>query len=146
MINIVPQCKEINCYLDGKILLGHIKECNVPDLEILKINSNAHFELNVELKARSDKPPGLHAAFGKQNLQLEIQASIENNYGKTVRASWKFRGLVGKVSGLPLLTEMLTLNANFYEHIIDDQEIFHIDVIKKIRRVDGVDQLEQYRF
>ena len=161
MANIVPQCRQINCYLDGKILHGDIEEFNVPDLEILKIDANACSLLNFELKVQGDGLEILKAvgkAAGKPNLQLEIRASIKHNYGETVPASWKCRGLPMNIP-TPFMPPTMTLNLNapfippttlklnahVYEHIIDGEEKYYIDILKGIRRVDGVDHRKKSR-
>ena len=149
MANIVPQCRQINCNLDGKILHGDIEEFNVPDLEILKIDADARIPpLDVELKVRGYEE--ILAAVGKaagKPMELEIRASIENNYGETGQASWKCRGKSMNIPTpfMPTTTTTLKLNAHFYEHIIDGEEKYYIDILKYIRRVDGVDQLEAIR-
>ena len=163
MANIVPQCEEIEVLLDGNSLDGDIEveEFNVPDLEILRTNANALCPpLNFELKVQSDGREMLAAvgnAAGKPNLQLEIRASIKGNYGESVPASWKCRGVLEKMPQ-PFMprtmkiepnvwftpTQTLELNgARFYEHIINGEEKYYIDALKGIRRVDGVDQLNR---
>ena len=150
MANIVPQCKEIEVLLDGNSLRGDIEEFNVPDLEILTIDANARIPpLDVELKVQGDGLEILKAvgkAAGKPNLQLEIRASIKHNYGETVPASWKCRGLPMNIP-TPFMppTMTLKLNAHVYEHIIDGEEKYYIDILKGIRRVDGVDHRKKSR-
>ena len=162
MANIVPQCKEIDVFLDGNSLHGDIEEFNVPDLEILTIDANARCPLlNFELKVQGDGLEILKAvgkAAGKPNLQLEIRASIKHNYGETVPASWKCRGLpmniptpfmpptmTLKLNAPFIPTTTLKLNAHVYEHIIDGEEKYYIDILKGIRRVDGVDHRKKSR-
>ena len=144
MANIVPQCKEIDVFLDGNSLHGDIEEFNVPDLEILTIDANARCPLlNFELKVQGDGLEILKAvgkAAGKPNLQLEIRASIKHNYGETVPASWKCRGLPTNIP-----TTTLRLRADIYEHIIDGEEKYYIDVLENIRRIWGKDQLAARR-
>ena len=74
-------------------------------MEILTIDADARIPpLDVELKVRGEGREILAAVgrtAGKPNMQLEIRASIENNYGETVQASWKFRGLPTNVPTLP---------------------------------------------
>ena len=148
MINIVPQCKEIQVFLDGNILHGDIEGAYVPDLEILTIDANARIPpLDVELKVRDEWREILAAVgrtVGKPNLRLEIRASINDNYGETVSASWKCRGRPMNIPTLSMSTT-LKLNGDFYEHIIDGEEKYYIDIWKNIRRVDGVDQLKAIR-
>ena len=121
----------------------------VPDLEILTIDANARCPLlNFELKVRGDGHEILEAvgkAAGKPNLQLEIRASIKDNYGETVPASWKCRGRSRDIPTTFMPTTTLKLSAHFYEHIINDEEIYHIDRLNDIRRIYGVDQLEAVR-
>ena len=148
MANIVPQCNQLLCYIDGKILHGDIEEFNVPDLEILKIDADARIPpLDVELKVRGYEE--ILAAVGKaagKPMQLEIQASIENNYGETVPASWKCHGKSMDIPTPFMPTTTLKLNgAHFYEHIIDGEEKYYIDILKQIRRVDGVDHRKKSR-
>ena len=115
----------------------------MPDLEIFTINANAPAPpLDVELKVRGDVREMLAAygrAAGKLNT-LEIQASIENNYGEMVQASWKCRGLPTNIP-----TTTLRLRADIYEHIIDGEEKYYIDVLENIRRIWGKDQLAARR-
>ena len=145
MANIVPQCNRIECYIDGKILYEKIEEFNVPDLEIFTIDANARCPLlNFELKVRGDGHEILEAV-GKPNLQLEIRASIKHNYRETVPASWKCRGLPMNIPTPFMPPTTLKLNAHFYEHIIDGEEKYYIDILKDIRRVDGVDHRKKYR-
>ena len=162
MANIVPQCNQLLCYIDGKILHENIEEFNLPDLEILAIDADARIlPLDVELKVRGEGREILAAvgrAAGKPNLQLEIRASIKHNYGETVPASWKCRGLPMNIPtpfmpptmtlnlNAPFIpTTTLKLNAHVYEHIIDGEEKYYIDILKGIRRVDGVDHRKKSR-
>ena len=120
----------------------------MPDLEILKIDADARIPpLDVELKVRGYEE--ILAAVGKaagKPMELEIRASIENNYGETGQASWKCRGKSMNIPTPFMPTTTLKLNgAHFYEHIIDGEEKYYIDILKYIRRVDGVDQLEAIR-
>ena len=119
----------------------------MPDLEILTIDANARIPpLDVELKVRGEWREIL-AAVGKaagKPMQLEIRASIENNYGETGLASWKCRGKSMNIP-TPFMPTTLKLNADFYEHIIDGEEKYYIDIWKYIRRVDGVDQWQAIR-
>ena len=144
MVNIVPQCETISCYLDGKILLGKIEEVYVPNLEILTINPNARTPaLEVELKVLDDGREILEAVgrAGAKPMQLEVRASIKNNYGEMVQASWKCRGKpVGDISQLLFMPTTFSLNAVFYEYIIDDEEKYYIDIFNGIQRIDGVDK------
>ena len=75
---------------------------------------------------------------------LEIRALLKNNYGGTVPASWIFRGRTMNIP-LPMPTTTLTFKADFYEHIIDGEEKYYIDISKCIRRVDGIDPLQSIR-
>ena len=147
MANIVPECKNLSCFIDGNVLGGEIEVCDVPDLEIFRINPNARMDpLNVELQVWGDGREIL-AAIGKaagKPMCLEIRALIKNNYGGTVPASWKFRGKPMNIPQ-PIPTTTLTFNAVFYEHIIDGEEKYYIDIFKYIRRVDGIDQLQSIR-
>ena len=137
-------------FLDGNNLHGDIEEFNVPDLEILTIDANARCPLlNFELKVQGDGLEILKAvgkAAGKPNLQLEIRASIKHNYGETVPASWKCRGLPMNIP-TPFMPPIMTLklNAHVYEHIIDGEEKYYIDILKGSRRVDGVDHRKKSR-
>ena len=143
MANIVPQYRQINCNLDGKILYEKIEEFNVPDLK----DANACPLLNFELKVRGYEE--ILAAVGKaagkaagNPMQLEIWASIENNYGETGQASWKCRGIpIEDIPTTPMPTTTLKLNAVFYEHIINGEEKYYIDILNDIRRIDGKDRL-----
>lgn len=86
----------------------------------------------------------LGTTFRVQNTQLKIQASINDNYGALVQASWTFHGLQINVPAW-LMPAEVSFNAHFYEHIIDGQEKYYIDIFKHIRRIDGVDQLADVR-
>ena len=154
MANIVPQCRQINCYLDGKILLGDIEEVNVPDIEMeteeVRVGDatvdveTGLAKMAVELKGH-DIQPAVQEAFaraaGKPNTQLKICATLEND----VQASWKFRGLLTNIPTTFMPTTTLKLNANFYEHIIDSEEKYYIDILNDIRRIDGKDRLTAIR-
>lgn len=146
MVNIARQYNIRSCFIDGKFLSEDIEAFNVPDLEILTFNANADIPpLNFELTLRGEWREML-AAVGKaagKPMRLEVRASIENNYGKSVYASWKCRG---RSMNIPTpFMPTLKLNADFYEHIIDGEEKYYIDIWKTIRRVDGVDQLKAIR-
>ena len=150
MANIVPQCKNLSCYIDGKILFEKIEMFNVPDLELLLIDANVDTpNLDVSLKIRGDKREILNALrrpLGNRRLELEIRAAVENNYGESVNAKWKCVGTIGDVS--EMLTGTISLNlddVHVYEHIIDGEEKYYIDIPQYIRRVDGVDQLAAIR-
>ena len=103
-------------------------------------------KLDFELKVRGYEE--ILAAVGRaagKPMQLEIQASIEKNYGETGQASWKCRG---KSIGIPptfMPTTTLKLNAVFYEHIINGKEIFYIDYFRYIKRINGVDHRKKDR-
>ena len=137
MVNLVLLCKEIHCYLDGKILHVDIKEVNVPDLENLTNSA----PLNVELKAQRidlQSAGAFGRLMGSRNTRWEFRGSLEYE-GETVLACWKFRGMPLNVPTIfrPII---LKFNADFYEHIIDGEEKYYIDILKNIRRIDGVDR------
>ena len=165
MANIVQQVKQINAFLNGAILFGNIEEINVPDLELQteEVSPNTDgiidvetglAKLDVELKVR-----GIHAevasAFGSDagnpTTRLEVRAALENYAGETVRADWTFVGLAKMYTTDPLqgrselAMTTLTINCNFYEHIIDGVEQHHIDILNDIRRSGGVDRLAAIR-
>ena len=150
MANIVPQCKSLSCYIDGKFLfVEKIEEFNVPDLELLLVDANVDTpDLDVSLEIRGDKREilnALHRPPGNRRLELEIRAAVENDYGESVNAKWKCVGTIGDVSEMRMGTIGLNLDVHVYEHIIDGEEKYYIDIQKYIRRVDGVDQLEAIR-
>ena len=136
MVNIVSECRDIHVYFNGTRVCGNIIAVNVPDVE------RNEKRLDVELKWRSIQPDALNVVaktFGVRNTQLKIQASIEDNYGALVQASWTFRGLPRNIP-TSLMPATLNFNAHFYEHIIDGQEKYYIDIFEGIYTIDGVDQ------
>ena len=163
--NIVQQAKQIHVILNGVSLFGEVDEINVPDLELLteevRPNTDGTIDvemglakLDVELKARGIQTE-LAKAFGSDagnpTTRLEVRAALESYQADAIPATWNFVGLAkihatdplqGR-SELPMTT--LTINANFYEHHIDGEEMWYIDVLNDIRRVDGVDRLEAIR-
>ena len=163
--NIIQQCKQIHCILNGVSLFGEIDEINVPDLELLteEVRPNVDgtldvemglAKMDVELKARGIQTE-LAQAFGSEagnpTTRLEVIAALESYQAEVVPAKWNFVGLAkmhatdplqGR-SELPMVT--LTINVNFYEHFIDGEEQHYIDVLNDIRRIGGVDRLEAIR-
>ena len=78
-------------------------------------------------------------------LNWKFGRLVENDYGESVNAKWKCVGTIGDVSEMLMGTIGLNLDVHVYEHIIDGEEKYYIDIQKYIRRVDGVDQLEAIR-
>ena len=141
MVNIVPQCETINCYLDGNILLGKIEEVNVPDPEEVETGLA---KMDVELKVRGEGREILAAvgrAAGKPNT-VEIHATY---YREAQQASWFFRGRPMNIPQTVMSTTTLTLNVNFYEHTIDGEEKYYIDILNYIRRIEENDLLAATR-
>ena len=165
MANIVQQVKQINAFLNGDILFGNIEEVNVPDLELtteeVKPNTDGTVDvetglakMDVELKVRGIHPE-VQAAFGSEagnpNTRLEVRAALENYQAETVSAHWNFVGLAKMLATDPiqgqseLAMTTITINCNFYEHILDGEEQHYIDILNDIRRIGGVDRLTAIR-
>ena len=165
MGNIVQQVKQINTFLNGSILFGNIEEINVPDIELLteEVRPNTDGivdvetglqKMDVELKVRgihSEVAQAFGSNAGNPNTRLEVRAALENYAAETVQASWNFVGLAKMYATDPLqgrselAMTTLTINCNFYEHIIDGVEQHYIDILNDIRRIGGVDRLAAIR-
>ena len=148
MVNVVREDMKKNGYINGKILLGEILGFYVPDSEFLRITPTAKVGLiDVQLKVRGEGREILAAVGEAQGAPILIEVSIQNNDGAVFRASWKCRGKSMNIPTpfMPTTTTTLKLNAHFYEHIINGEEIFYIDILKYIKRIDGVDHLKKYR-
>ena len=153
MANIARQYKIRSCSIDGQFLFGNIEAFNVPDLELLLTDPNVNTpDLDVSLEIRGDRDEILNALrrpLGNRLLELEIGADAENDYGKNVYAKWKCVGTIDGRAREDMLrgTISIDLDVYVYEHIIDNEEKYYIDNRPEyqIRRVDGVDQLEEMR-
>ena len=125
----------------------------MPDLELLLTDPNVNTpDLDVSLEIRGDRDEILNALrrpLGNRLLELEIGADAENDYGENVYAKWKCVGTINGHAREDMLrgTISIDLDVYVYEHIIDNEEKYYIDNRPEyqIRRVDGVDQLEEMR-
>ena len=83
--------------------------------------------------------------------EVFIDTALENYDSEVIQASWNFVGLAKMYHTDPLQGQSelamttLTMNCNFYEHIIDGDEQHHIDILNDIQRIGGVDRLADIR-
>lgn len=165
MANIIQQAKQVHCILNGISLYGNVEEINVADLEMLteEVRPNTDgvldvetglSKIDVELKVRgihADVAAAFNSEAGNPNTRLEVLVALENYDAEVVQAKWNFVGLSKMYGTDPLQGKSelamttLTINCNFYEHILDGEEIFYIDILNNERRIRGVDRLEEIR-
>ena len=137
MANIALQCKDIHVYFDGTLVFGNIEAVNVPDVE------RCEKKLDVQLKVRGECPE--IGPVGKMKKECEIRGALENDYGEIVQASWKFRLGLMHVPKRFFDTTVFEFNANIYEHVVNGEEKYYIDILNDIRRIDGKDRLTAIR-
>ena len=144
MPNIVPRCETINCYLDGRWLSEDIEVFDPPEIdpatEGVRVQGGIIDTIPIVLKGRDIQSPAR-----QPKAQLQIRAALTNYREEKVWASWKCRGLLTCQRDTLTLATTLKVEADFYEHTINNEEKIHIDIMEFICRIDGDDLLAEIR-
>jgi P2 family phage contractile tail tube protein len=167
MNNLVNKCTNANVYLNGVSYMGRAEEITLPDISPKMVDHKAlgmvgELELPAGLQKMSAKikwnaiyPDVMkmtHNAF--QAVRLQIRANIETYQGGTrtnqqpaviyLTGTWKKSGAMSfKPQDNVEIENELSVTA--YKMEVNGDEIINIDVMSNIWRVNGVDQLGQYR-
>lgn len=95
----------------------------------------------------SEYDRGILAAAGKRNLPITLRGSLEDEGDASEAIVANLRGLVTEVdpgewkAGEPKIELKLNMTPDYYRLTIGGAEIYDIDVIGGVRRIDGVDQI-----
>ena len=156
-----------NIYMDGNNLLGRAEEIQLPqikhkmaDHKALGMVGSAEFfagidKLESKIKWNALYPEVLKKAANPfKTIQLQARASLEtyNSMGKLAEVP-AVAYLSGTFKEFPLgnfkanenAEYETTMSVNYAKLIVDGEEIFEIDVLENIYKVEGVDILEIYR-
>lgn len=167
MNNLVNKCTNANVYLNGTSYMGRAEEITLPEISPKMVDHKAlgmvgECELPAGLQKMSAKikwnaiyPDVMkmtHNAY--QSVRLQIRCNIETFQGGDRTAqqpavihltgTWKKSGGMAFKSQDNVEIEN-ELNVTAYKMEINQEEIVSIDIMSNEWRVDGVDQLEQYR-
>jgi P2 family phage contractile tail tube protein len=156
-----------NMYINGNSYLGTIEEVNLPDVkgkysEHKALGMNATVELSsgidkMEAKIKFNAPyakvmklaanPTVsHSLMFRGNLETYEGASRVSQvpYKCIMKAGFK-NVHPGNMKQHDNVEMESTLNVTYVKLEIDNEEIFEIDVLNNIHKVDGVDILELFR-
>lgn len=88
---------------------------------------------------------------GSRNVPITLRGSIEDEAGAKLAVIAEMRGLVTEVdagewkAGEGKGEVKLALTPGYYRLRIDGQDVYEIDVLNSVRRMNGVDQLAKRR-
>ena len=156
-----------NIYMDGNNLLGRAEEIQLPqikhkmaDHKALGMVGSAEFfsvidKLECKIKWNALYPEVLKKAANPfKAVQIQARASLEtyNSIGKLAEVP-AIAYLIGTFKEFPLgnfkpqdnAEYETTMSVNYAKLIVGGEEIFEIDVLENIYKVEGVDILETYR-
>lgn len=163
----VNRINQANIYLDGTGLLGQVEEVNLPEVKYMDsehkvlglIGSPEFFagldKMEMKLKLNSlysDVLAKMADPFKVYPLQLRghlMNYDITGNTGNQKVVAF----LRVRASGIPgygfkpkdNVESELTMKVLAYKLQIGDREIFDIDIMSNVLKVDGVDLLAEYR-
>lgn len=156
-----------NVYMDGNNLLGRAEEIQLPqvkhkmaDHKSLGMVASAEFfagidKLECKIKWNALYPEVLKKAANPfVAVQIQVRASLEtyNNMGRLAEVpaiayvSGTFKEFpLGNFKPQENAEYETTMSVNYAKLVVDGDEIFEIDVLQNIYKVDGVDVLSTYR-
>ncbi len=163
----VNRCTNANVLLNGASMLGRAEEVDLPDIKFTMADHKA-----LGLVGKMELPTGidkLEASFKWNALYADVMATIPNPFkvvSLQVRASVETFDSSGRSKQVPLV---VYLNGSFKEfsggkfkqhdnaefpskmgviyikQVLDGQELYEIDVLNNIHKVNGEDLLSAYR-
>lgn len=156
-----------NIYMDGNNLLGRAEEIQLPqikhkmaDHKALGMVGSAEFFAGIDKLECKIKWNSLYTEVLKKAanpfvaVQIQARASLEtyNNMGKLAEVP-AIAYLAGTFKEFPLgnlkpqenAEYETTMSVNYAKLVVGGEEIFEIDVLENIYKVDGVDVLTAYR-
>ncbi|MDD3012617.1 MAG: phage major tail tube protein [Candidatus Gastranaerophilales bacterium] len=156
-----------NIYMDGNNLLGRAEEIQLPqikhkmaDHKALGMVGSAEFFAGIDKLESKIKWNSLYTEVLKKAanpfvaVQIQARASLEtyNSMGKLAEVP-AVAYLSGTFKEFPLgnlkpgdnAEYETTMSVNYAKLIVDGEEIFEIDVLENIYKVEGVDILTVYR-
>lgn len=156
-----------NIYMDGNNLLGRAEEIQLPqikhkmaDHKALGMVGSAEFFAGIDKLECKIKWNSLYTEVIKKAanpftaVQIQARASLEtyNNMGKLSEVpaiayiSGTFKEFpLGNLKPQENAEYETTISVNYAKLIVDGEEIFEIDVLENIYKVDGIDILMVYR-
>lgn len=156
-----------NIYMDGNNLLGRAEEINLPMIKhkmvehkALGMIGTAEFfsgidKLESKIKWNSLYPEVLQKAANPfKTVQLQARASLEtyNSLGKLAEVpaiaylSGTFKEFpLGNIKAGDNAEYETTMSVNYAKLIVNGTEIFEIDILENIYKVDGIDIMQNYR-
>jgi len=164
---MINRLTNANIYMDGNNLLGRAEEIQLPqikhkmaDHKALGMVGSAEFfagidKLECKIKWNALYPEVLKKAANPfKAVQVQARASLEtyNSMGKLAEVP-AIAYLSGTFKEFPLgnlkpgdnAEYETTMSVNYAKLIVGGEEIFEIDVLENIYKVEGVDILETYR-
>ncbi|MEI7475353.1 MAG: phage major tail tube protein [bacterium] len=156
-----------NIYMDGNNLLGRAEEIQLPQIKhkmaehkALGMVGSAEFFAGIDKLESKIKWNSLYtevlkkAANPFKSVQIQARASLEtyNSMGRLAEVP-AIAYISGTFKEFPLGTFKpqdnaeyeTTMSVNYAKLIVGGEEIFEIDVLENIYKVDGVDVLAVYR-
>ncbi len=163
----VNRITNANVYLDGNSQLGKAEEIKLPDISAIMTEHKALGMVGkMELPAGFDK---LEGEIKWNSLYQDVAKTIANPF-KTVplqcRSSIEIYGAQGRIQEVPLVTYLTVqfkknpggtfkqhdpaefgsaFSCTYIKQVIDGKEVLELDYLANIFKVDGVDQLADYR-
>lgn len=156
-----------NVYMDGNNLLGRAEEVQLPqikhkmaDHKALGMTGSAEFfsgidKLECKIKWNSLYPEVMKKAANPFiAVQIQVRASLEtyNSMGRLAEVpaiaylSGTFKEFpLGNIKPQENAEYETTMSVNYAKLVVAGEEIFEIDVLENIYKVDGVDVLATYR-
>jgi P2 family phage contractile tail tube protein len=163
MADIPKVIKNFNVFVDGRGFAGKVDEITLPDLELTieehragGMDGVAPLDMGQELMelefVSAEHNSNLLKLWGLQSsnaARLTFRAAMVDDIEVipyVVNVSGMFTimspGTIQNGQKSPLTA---TMNLRFYELLIGNEEIYHIDVVNMVRRVGGVDRLALQR-
>lgn len=163
----INQLKNANVYIDGNSYLARAEEIDLPavktksaDIKGLGLMGEAKLPTGYEPMECKIKFNGMYPSV------MAIVADIQNAHTVIARASlevWEANGISqqlpvkaemrgfftetpsGKLKGRENAEQDTTMSVHYYKLTVDDEDVIEFDVFNNILKIDGKDQLENYR-
>jgi len=164
---IVNRVTNANVLFDGKSMLGRAEEIDLPDV---KFTTAEHKALGMQ--GRLELPTGidkLEASFKWNSFYIDVMAQIPNPYNFVslqVRSSVETWDATGRTAQAARVIHLKggfkefnsgkykqhdnaqfpsKMNVIYLKDVVDGRELYEIDVMANIYKVDGVDLMAQFR-
>ncbi|ALE02859.1 phage major tail tube protein [Bartonella ancashensis] len=161
MIILPKHLKYLNIYVDGIPYQGKCESVTLPTLNLVVESHRAcGMDIPIEIDMGmepltlnmvvSGYSPELIGALGKTDVRITLRGSVQAQGEPAESVEITMNGLcksseINQWQSGSAVTCTLNYTLHYFKYIQKDVEVVEIDAFNMVRRINGVDQLEQHR-